>query len=127
MRSGTALIAMLGLAWLAACASGGSGPAGRRDVITYEQIQNVNVSTAMEVIERLRPEYVRGRGRTSFDGPDTQLPVVYVDGVRAGGVDALRNISAHDVREIRYVNATDATTRYGTGHTGGVIEVRIRS
>jgi hypothetical protein len=124
MRNWTTMIVVLGLA---ACASGGSGTQSRRDVITYEQIQSVSVSTAMEVIERLRPEYVRGRGRTSFDGADATLPVVYVDGVRAGGVEALRTISANDVREIRYVNATDATTRYGTGHTGGVIEVRIRS
>ena len=124
MRNWTTTLVVLGLA---ACASGGGGTSGRRDVITYEQIQSVSVSTALELIERLRPEYVRGRGRTSFDGPDAVLPVVYVDGVRAGGIEALRSIAATDVREIRYVNATDATTRYGTGHTAGVIEVRIRS
>jgi hypothetical protein len=112
---------------LAACASSGGAASGDRDVITLEQIQSVSASTAMDVIQRLRPEFVRGRGRSSVQDPTSQFPVVYVDGVRTGGLEALRSISAIDVREIRYVNSTDATTRYGTGHTGGVIEVRIRS
>jgi hypothetical protein len=111
----------------AACASSGGAARGDRDVITLEQIQSVSASTAMDVIQRLRPEFVRGRGRSSVQDPTAQFPVVYVDGVRTGGLEALRSISAIDVREIRYVNSTDATTRYGTGHTGGVIEVRIRS
>lgn len=32
-----------------------------------------------------------------------------------------------DVQEDRHISASDATTRYGTGHTGGAIEIRIRS
>jgi hypothetical protein len=53
--------------------------------------------------------------------------VIYVNGMRAGPLEALRSISAVDVQEIRYISAADATTRWGTGHSGGVIEVRIRS
>ncbi len=52
--------------------------------------------------------------------------MVYLDGMRTGGVPVLRNIDANNVREIRYVPARDATTKYGTGHSQGVIEVRTR-
>lgn len=125
MRLGSAVLL---LAITVACAtSGGSRAAtGGRDVITREEILAANVSTAEEVVRRLRPEFLRSRGQSSAD-PNANRPVVYVDGVRAGGPEALRNIAANDVREIRYISAADATTRYGTGHVGGVIEVRIRS
>jgi hypothetical protein len=38
-------------------------------------------------------------------------------------VEALRDISVEQIRELRFIDAKDATTRYGTGHTSGVIEV----
>jgi hypothetical protein len=38
----------------------------------------------------------------------------------------LQQIRAIDVQEIRYLSATEATTPYGTGHVGGVIEVTTR-
>ena len=110
-----------------ACASTTRAGGGSRDIITVDEIERVNVSNAMEIVERLRPEFLRGRGRVSVAQPDAQYPVVYVNGVRAGQLEALRSITASDVHEIRYISAADATTRYGTGHTGGVIEVRIRS
>jgi hypothetical protein len=50
--------------------------------------------------------------------------IVYLNGVNAGGIGILEQIRAAEVREIRYVNGRDATTRYGTGHGGGVLEVR---
>jgi len=112
---------------VSACASAGRTGAVPRDIITRDEIERLNVSNALEVVERLRPEFLRGRGRVSIEQPDAQFPVVYVNGVRAGRLDALHSITASDVHEIRYISAADATTRYGTGHTGGVIEVRIRS
>ena len=112
---------------VAACATSARGTGGSRDVITEEQIRSVSVSSAYELIQRLRPEMLQGRGRTSVSDPTAPYPVVYVNGVRARGFDELRSIAATDVQEIRYINAADATTRYGTGHTSGVIEVRLRS
>jgi hypothetical protein len=48
-------------------------------------------------------------------------------GVRMGGLEELHSIRAADVESIRFINARDATTRWGTGHMGGVIEVLLRS
>ncbi|MCI0432057.1 MAG: TonB-dependent receptor plug domain-containing protein [Gemmatimonadetes bacterium] len=95
------------------------------DVITTEELQSINVSTAYEAIERLRPMFLRSRGVTSA-GSEASLPVIYIDGVRSGAPDVLRTIPLADIRQIRYISAPDATTRWGTGHTGGVIEVQIR-
>ncbi|MGH7501832.1 MAG: hypothetical protein ACREL7_08760 [Longimicrobiales bacterium] len=108
-----------------ACASSGGRTAGNSDVIRAEELVTVRVSTAYEIVERLRPAFLRGRGQTSLSS-DSQFPVVYVDGMRQGGLDSLRRVAAQDVGEIRYLTARDATTRYGTGHPAGVIEVVTR-
>ena len=46
-----------------------------------------------------------------------------MDNVRMGGVDFLLNIPLDRVTEIRYFDASDATTKWGTGVAGGAIEV----
>jgi hypothetical protein len=46
--------------------------------------------------------------------------------VRRGGPEALRQIRIQELEEIRFISATDATTRWGTDHAGGAIEVKLR-
>ena len=52
--------------------------------------------------------------------------VVYLNGMRYGGVRSLTTLSAEAVGDITYMNASDATTRFGTGHSGGAILIRTR-
>ena len=40
-----------------------------------------------------------------------------------GGPDMLQQIPITEFKEIRYLSATDATQRFGTGHTAGAIIV----
>jgi hypothetical protein len=54
------------------------------------------------------------------------LPVVYIANVRQGSVEVLRSIAITGVLALRYLDAVSATTRYGDGHSGGVIEVDLR-
>jgi len=51
---------------------------------------------------------------------------VYMDGSFFGDIDALRTIPADDLEAIEYVGARDATTLYGTGNLGGVIDLHTR-
>ena len=130
----TALCSALG------CASrGGSGAStgssaaqlrGNSNVITSEEITAGAGSTAYEVIQRLRPNYLRTRGAVrgapTANGNNSLEPidiVVYVNESRVGGSDQLRQISVHDIREIRYFSANEATTKWGTGHSAGAIQV----
>jgi hypothetical protein len=46
------------------------------------------------------------------------------EAVRTG--PTLRNVRVMDIREIRYLSDPEATTRYGTGHAGGVIHVLLK-
>ena len=89
-----------------------------RSLLTEADISSVDTPTALDAIQRLRPQYLwTGRFRAA------DYPMVYVDGMFVGGVNALRDIASTTIREIRRLDALEATTRYGTGHPGGAIVI----
>ncbi len=85
---------------------------------------NSGERTLFDAIDRLRPRWLRVRSTTSIQGPAPIL--VYRDNVRAGGIEVLQSILLEAVQEVRFVNATDATTRWGMGVSSGVIEIVSR-
>ena len=104
-----------------ACATAGT-PAGTRspqDRITRADLERNPVSTAYEIIQRLRPQWLRLRGPQSITG-DTDL-VVYVNNARMGGSDSLRGISLAGVEFLRFLDPAAATLRWGAGHGSGAI------
>ncbi len=110
-----------------ACAS----KAGRivppnRNVITADEIAKSNASSAYEIIERLRPAFLRTRGSQSIQNPAPVSPVVYLDGMRFGPVSSLAQIPAIGVVSIQYLNAIDASQRFGLGNEGGAILVSTK-
>jgi hypothetical protein len=90
-----------------------------RGVVTRAELATVDGLTAYDAIMRLRPIYLYGRGG--------YYPKVYVDGLHYGEMASLRDLWAGDIEEIQYLHAADATTRFGTGHTGGAILVFTRT
>jgi hypothetical protein len=101
-----------------------SRPRTQRDRITSEELATIDVQNALQAVQRLRPNFLQTRGGASSSitqGP--QDVVVYVDQTRMGGPSTLAQIPITDVKEIQYLNGTDATQRYGTGHGSGVIIV----
>jgi hypothetical protein len=114
-----------------ACASGGApttqqGQGFRRDpnVITAEELATANETDLYSAIRRLRPTFFDTRGRASLGNAAPEAIQVYVDGTRAGDVNALSNIRPMEVQEVRKLSATEATQAYGTGHTMGAIVVK---
>lgn len=102
------------------------------NVITLEEIDAIRteLSNAHEIVSRLRPQYLRGRGANSFGnaqgGRRIPLARVVLDGSPYGEVTALSQISAMVVREIRYLSSGDASIKFGTGYDGGAILVSTR-
>lgn len=121
--------ALLLAAVVGGCATTPAGTPANPDVITQEEIQKApGASTAYDVVRLLRPQFLYRRGVQSIREPVNPSAgiLVYVDGARAGGVDELKSIPADQVEEIRWINARDATTRYGTDHGYGVIAVTTK-
>lgn len=114
---------------LGGCATSGaqSSDGGDRNLIASEELRELEGEglEAWEAIRRLRSRWLRSRGNSSFtSGPATAR--VFVDGVEHGELNVLRSLSVTDVEEMQYLSAQDATTRFGTGYTGGAILVETR-
>lgn len=114
-------IAVLLLA-LTGCGGGTSTQGGARgpsDRLGEADLENVPQLSAFQAIQRLRPRWLNTRTGAA--------PMVHVDGnIQMGGADALHNLRAADVQEMRYLNAADATTRFGTNYVSGVILVTTK-
>jgi len=115
-----------------ACGGGAAKTPGlgfrNRSVLTAEEIQleKANSFTAYEVIARMRPEFLRSRGTSSLRSLQPSTAVVYVDEIRYGNLNSLKNMSADQIYRIEYINAADATTRFGTDHFGGAILITTK-
>lgn len=110
---------------LAACASAGTAPLrhGPADRITQEQIQQYKGDNVYLLIQSYHATWLQPRGRTSLSGPVT----VYIDEMpQPDGVDSLRTLKPFQVKEIRYLDSREATSRFGTGHSNGAIMVTLR-
>jgi len=122
---------LFALASAIACASGGAGtsaaPRVDRNVITEQEIQSVPSSSLYDLIEKLRPHFLRSRGATSISTAGvSECAVVYVDGRSYGDIGSLRSIVANQVSEVHYYDATSAAQRFGMINGSGVIEVTIK-
>jgi hypothetical protein len=128
MRPSRVVLALL-LVIGSACATSGRPAPPRReaDLITFEEIAAVDASTLHQVVQRLRPNWMRSRGQVSIQNPSAGNPVVYIDDTRMGGIEALHQVIPSEVQEVRHLNASDATNRFGTGHAGGAILIRRRT
>jgi hypothetical protein len=115
----------------AAAAVGASRSTRRNpEIIDVAEISSraSEAANALQIVQKLRPQMLQGRGvssPTDVNG-ETSRPKVYVDNVSYGDLGSLSNVIATQVLEIRYLNSRDATTRWGTGHMGGVILVTTK-
>lgn len=123
VRFGVAVVLSVALA---ACASAGGGKEveeGRQRAdpnrISQAELDYDPATDMWALIQRVRPRWLRPRG-SSMAG----LPAVILDGIKEpGGAMILNSIPAHQVREVRYLSAADATTRYGLDMIGGAIVI----
>ena len=134
------IVGVTAIASLAACASGGAKPSaapsstaaanaapkrGNATLITQSEIEATHLETIYDVIERLRPNWFRTRGgRSEFTAASgSGMLKAYLNSTPMGDVNTLRSIQANSVKEVKFLNAADATTQFGTNHDSGAILV----
>ena len=131
------VLLVLAAAALACAPPAGTSSSGRDpNVISRQELEASVAVNAYDAIMNLRPTFLRSRGTNTFDAAATTLPDVYVDGQRFGNITNLKSMTLDDssascytadnIAEIRLLRASDATNKYGTNHTTGVIEVTTR-
>ncbi len=93
----------------------------RRDanLITADELLEVADRSLHEAIQALRPQWLR---RTGFRD---DFPSVIMDN-GPYELDILETMRPNQVDTVRYISPSDATIRWGTGYSSGVIEVRTR-
>lgn len=121
-----AMVAVL-LAVGACASSGSSGSSGTSaTVITGEQLMATNQSNLFQALQNIRPQWLRSRGSASLSGP-TQV-MLFVNEAPYGTVNDLSSIPIDAVQDVRFLNASEAGSRYGTAAgAGGLLLVRTRS
>jgi hypothetical protein len=99
-------------------------PRARRSLnaISYEEVRSTHASDAYELINSLRPSWLRTpRGPTSFNA---QIDLaVFKDGVRMGSREVLRTIPITAIRTLRFYSAVDARQKFGGDTSAGAIEI----
>ncbi len=116
------------LASVAACAAQnqtGIRPDSRH-TISGSDIVAVGGYSALDGIRLVRPAGLSPRDLGSPRRPGGDPPVVYLDGVKLRSVDTLGDVHPLDVESMQFLDALTATTRFGTGHTGGALLVKTR-
>jgi hypothetical protein len=95
-----------------ACASSGTPATPRRspDLITTAEINSTAASSAYDLVQHLRPNWLRQGNPGSMSGGSIsrQVLVVYLDGNRLGGLETLRTLSATGIRSMQFLSATKA-------------------
>jgi hypothetical protein len=60
------------------------------------------------------------------NAPGQAGPVIYFNEIKQQGLNDLKNIRPGDILEMRYMNGTEASGRYGAGHENGAILVKMK-
>ena len=100
------------------CASSTSGTSTTRatpresspDFITSVEVAATPVTNVYDLINRLRPQWLRTQTGSIRDNTRSQVIAVYLDDARMGDVASLRTISTSGVQSLRYYDATRAAT-----------------
>ena len=123
------LLLVLVLAGCGAAATASRG--GNFNLITSELLREADAEglNVYQIIERTRPTWFRaGRGAPTlgYAAGGAAFARVLLDGIPSGEINDLRRLITVEVESIEYMSASDATTRFGTGYSGGAILVRMR-
>ncbi len=114
------------LAFLSACAlnTGRPGIAADPDLITREEIEASGQANAYEVVQRLRPAWLRQRVDHRTTGVNLQTLVIH-NGSRYGFLGSLRDLPAELIGSMRFLEGSEAQSLLtGTDQDiGAIIQV----
>ena len=96
-------------------------------IITREELQDPTVvsNDALTTIRLLRPQYFMTRGPVSFKNVNAGKVQISQDFGPLQQLTALSGIDTRSLKEVRYLNSTEATARFGINANGGPVIVLL--
>jgi hypothetical protein len=102
-------------------------PRSARDVLTEGEIKAATAADGYDLVQRLRPNWLRQKGDPSqMDADGSREIRVWVNGRDAGGLATLRNYDSHQIVSMRWIDSINARATYGRGYGRGVIALQTR-
>jgi hypothetical protein len=111
----------------------------RRRRIGTDEVREARVSSAYDLVQALRPQWLRARGNDIMRVGIVQTPkgpipgvvdespiLLYVDNRLVGEIEMLRSIPLGEVDQVEYYDAAEAQQRWGIGHPQGAIHILTR-
>jgi hypothetical protein len=99
----------------------------RRDVLTRQELLESGTTNLFEAIDRLRPQWMRGRAQSNLRGGGGNV-VVYQNNTQLGGIDVLRTLNPEFAEELRFLDGpTASNTLPGLGSrtvAGAIVIIR---
>ncbi|MEO8193752.1 MAG: hypothetical protein ABI681_07865 [Gemmatimonadales bacterium] len=97
-------------------------------MITSIEIDATPAASAYEIVNRLRPSWLRTGATGSISGGriSGQITVVYLDGTRMGGIEALRSINSAGIRSMQWLATSKAQSVFpdlGSQPIAGAISI----
>jgi hypothetical protein len=102
-----------------------AAPAARRRdraVLSRTEIRETQYTNLYDVILSLRGNWVRVRSAESIQGRSSAVQV-YLDMQRLSGLDELKSMSPMNIQSVQYLDALQASARFGMDHGSGAILV----
>jgi len=103
--------------------------------ITEQEIRTSSARSISELIRRLRPLWLRSRGRdvlqldtldVNRDPLEARGVRVYLNGALLGGLDAMDQVAVDALTGVAFLDANAAVLRYGAGNRDGAILLTTR-
>ncbi len=111
------------------CASGAGQP-GRMatprhdaNIISAEELAGVNASNLYDAVRLLRTEWLRRSAPTTLLPGAEYAVAVYLDRVRFGDLESLRQLPVSAAVRVRYYSASEAQSEFGVSNLQGAIQV----
>ena len=144
-----ALVGLLGSRLVTRTTPPGPGPLPvrserNRNVILADEIARSRANNAYEMVANLRGEWLVPRGTNSWSETSGGVAegygrtftvqieegrdkiIVYMDDIRIGGPEDLKDIPLDGINKVEFIDARRATYLYGAGHAHGVIRLSTK-
>jgi hypothetical protein len=115
---------------LALSCTSGAGRSGRlatprhdANIISAEELAGVNASNLYDAIRLLRTEWLRRSAPTTLLPGAEYAVAVYLDRVRFGDLESLRQLPVSSAVRVRYYSASEAQSEFGVSNLQGAIQV----